>query len=183
MATSEIFGWVDRRRGSVPVAWDRRNQQANGMGDSQMTRTTLDFLYRWRWVPWWVMAVIFGVAILPNWVDEARFWLRPVVDMQGALVSKTADSARIHLYGKKLRGVECRFLGLQAFGDRLVGLPVDLIITRVDMPSEGVTKPRGAFDIGVWEVKPTFGVTAVRVYTTHSCDDTRVATKIAEVSM
>jgi hypothetical protein len=152
------------------------------MGDSKMM-WAMDWLYRWRLVPWYVIAFVFGFGIMPNFYDTARFYVRPVAVMQGDLVSKTEGSARLHIYGHKGRGVECRYLSIQAFGDRLVGLPVDLIITRVDIPHVGDTKPTGDFDIGAWEVKPTLGVIVVRVYVTHDCEGTKVATKIAEVKI
>lgn len=183
MAANKVFGWVDKRVSNIPVGGDRRDSKTRRVGDSKIMRQTLDWLYTWRWAPWWVMAFVFGVAILPNWIDKAKFYIRPVAVMEGKLISKTADTARLHIYGTKRRGVECQYLGIQAFGDRLVGLPVDLVIGRVDIPQVGDTKPTGNFDIGVWEIKPTLGVITVRVYVSHDCSGTRVATKIAEVKI
>ena len=181
MGTSKVFRWVDRRCNDAPVCRDRRTGQSRRLVDSQMTRTALDWLYRYRWVPWWVMAFVFAAVILPDLVDPIRFFIRPVVTMKGELVSKTSDVARVHIFGKKHRGIECEYLGIQAFGDRLVGLPADLIIKRVDMPSDGISKPQGTYDIGIWELRPMLGVTTARVYVSHNCEGVRIATKVAEV--
>ena len=117
--------------------------------------------------------------------DRIAFWWRPVVKMQGDLVAKTADGAAlIHMYGEKLRGEECVYKGLQAFGDRVAGPTVDLRIARADLPEEGSTKPSGEYDIGVWRVWPVHGVTQVNVYVAHDCGTGRLwATKIAEVKL
>ena len=146
-----------------------------------MTRIVLDALYATRLIPWVVMAAIAAIMLGPDVYDDTRFYLRPVAKMQGELVEKTPEYLRVHITGEKVRGVECRYLGMQAFGDRAVGSPVDLTIRRVDMPSEGLTKPQGKFDIGTWELRPSFGVTVAKIYTTHDCDGTLRATKIAEV--
>lgn len=134
-------------------------------------------------------ALIIGVALgllstTFSIADTVSFWLRPIVQMSGEVVERTSDDAiLLHITGKKLRGVECRYLGLQAFGERLVGPLVDLYIERTDRKSEGTTKPNGMFDIGYWKVWPTTGITAVRVYVTHDCAGTLWATEITKVEL
>lgn len=183
MGTFEGWGWVDRRRVDVRVGRDRRNRKARRLGDTEMTRNIADWFYRYRWWPWLLIAFVAGFVIIPDSYDKLRFWVHPVVRMSGTLISKTPDSAKLRMSGEKLRGIECEYLGIQAFGDRLVGLPVDLIIRRTDMPSEGLTKPAGSYDIGTWEVRPTISVVAVRVYVLHNCEGYRVAAKIADVAL
>ena len=133
---------------------------------------------------WWYAAVLASVLWLsPPWYDKVRFWFYPVVVMQGDITARTNDGIIVHMYGEKRRGAECRFLGIQAFGDRLVGYPVDLYIRRVDMPSDGITKPAGVYDIGFWNIHPTANVTSVRVYVSHDCDGAKWATQIAKVEL
>jgi len=181
MGAAESFGWVDRRCADFPVGRDRRNRKARRLDNTKMTRSVMDWLYHFRWLPWIITLSIVGIAVVPDLLTQGSFYVRPVVQMEGRLVGKTTDAARIHIFGSKLRGVECQYQGIQAFGDRVVGLPVDLMILRVDMPSEGITKPQGMFETGVGEVRPTTGGTAVRVYVMHNCEGHRVATRIAEV--
>lgn len=119
-----------------------------------------------------------------NLSDSFSFWIRPVVEMRGDVIERSAnDEILIHITGKKLRGVECRYLGIQAFGERLVGPQVDMYIERVDRKSEGTTKPNGSFDIGFWRVWPTTGITKIRVYVTHDCAGTLRATEISEIKL
>lgn len=117
--------------------------------------------------------------------DRIAFWWRPVVKMQGELVAPPHEGqVLIRMHGQKLRGEECAYKGLQAFGDRAAGPQADLRLARVDLPEEGNTKPRGAFDIGVWRVWPVEGVVQVNVYVMHDCGTGRLwATKIAEVPL
>jgi hypothetical protein len=119
-----------------------------------------------------------------NLHDRVAFWLRPVVQMKGDVVAGPTDSYVIlHIYGSKLRGEECVYKGLQAFGERAVGPAVDLRIARVGIPEDGATKPRGTYDIGLWRVWPVDGIDTVKVYVTHQCGERFVATKIAEVEL
>jgi hypothetical protein len=116
-------------------------------------------------------------------VDRVAFWWRPVVAMQGVKVGGVSgEHILVNISGRKLRGEECVYKGIQAFGDRVVGEPIDLYIARQDMPEAGVTKPKGSYSIGVWKVWPVLGVDVVRVYVMHDCGTGRLwATKIAEV--
>lgn len=129
------------------------------------------------------LASLFIAQLSPGLLDKARFWLFPVVSMKGDLVERTDQYAIVHIYGEKHRGPECKYLGVQAFGDRTIGLPVDMHISRVDIPEEGRTKPSGSYDIGNWRVWPVEGVVRVRVYVEHDCLGVRVGTQIAEVRM
>lgn len=148
-----------------------------------MTRTVADWLYRYRWFPWAVTLAILLTVVLPQHYDRMRFAMFPVLSMEGVLIGRVGDAAHIHIYGEKLRGIECRYIGISAFADRLVGLPVDLEIRRINIPQTGTTKPAGPWDIGVWEVRPVQGATRVRVYTSHDCQGSLVATKVAEVPL
>lgn len=183
MVADKILGWVDRRVTDCPVGRDRRGVKTRRLGDAKMTRGFADWLYQHRWWPWVITATIMLTAVIPARYDVLRFHLFPVLDMRGDLVSKTPEYARLHIYGIKLRGVECRYLGIQAFADRMVGLPSDMTIARISAPETGATKPAGSFDLGVWEVKPVMGAVGVRVYVAHDCDGSRVATKVAEVAL
>lgn len=119
-----------------------------------------------------------------NLHDRLSFWWTPVVRMQGDVVIGPTDSyVVLHIYGEKLRGEECAYKGLQAFGDRAVGPTVGLRISRVDLPEEGTTKPVGTYDIGRWRVWPVDGVDTVKVYAMHECGGRFVATKITEVKI
>jgi hypothetical protein len=172
---------VDRRIADSPVGRDRRIREDPTLAIKM--RPVLDWLYITRWVPWIITLLIVAVLSIPDAYSEVRFFVRPVAIMQGDLVGKDKNSAFIHIYGKKVRGVECRFMGMQAFGDRVVGPPVDLELTRPTMHISGETKPEGPYDIGIWEVKPVLGVISVRIYTTHNCEGTIRPTKIAEVKI
>ena len=116
-----------------------------------------------------------------NAFDRIRFWIRPVVVMQGELVEKEGDRVLIHMYGKKFRGVECEYKGIQAFGDRINGLPVDLNSKRIDIPEKGLTKDAGRYDIGIWEIWPIEGIYRIRVNVGHECGKSKVSTEIASV--
>lgn len=136
--------------------------------------------FTWRWFAAVIISVLW---LLPPWWDNLRFWVRPVAVMQGTVVAATEDGVHISIKGKKIRDVECVFVpnGVQAFGDRVVGLPIDLFINRVDRPSLNQTKPKGEYDIGIWHVRPTASVVKVRVYVLHDCEGTKRATLIANV--
>lgn len=136
--------------------------------------------FTWRWYAAVLMSVLW---LMPPWYDKVRFWFYPVATMQGEITARTADGILLRMYGVKHRGAECEFLDIQAFGDRLVGLPIDLYINRVDMPADGKTKPAGVYDIGLWNIHPTAQVTQVRVYVSHDCDGTKWATQIAKVEL
>jgi len=130
----------------------------------------------------WLLTLSLG-ELAPDWVSKVRFAMFPVVTMKGEMIERTPTYAVLHIYGEKHRGAECKYLGIQAFGDRTVGLPVDLNIVRTDMPSDGKTKPPGVYDTGNWRVWPILGVHRVRVYVEHDCLGTRVGTQIAEVDI
>ena len=183
MGAAESFGWVDRRCADVPVGRDRRGAKSRRVGDKKMNRTLADWLYRYRWWPWVVAIPILAITVVPSEYARLRFTLWPVAEMQGELVGRKEDAAIIHIYGKKLRGLECTYLGITAFADRVVGLPVDLNIRRLDKAETGVTRPSGTFDLGLWEVHPVMGATKVRVYTAHNCEGVKIATLVAEVKL
>jgi hypothetical protein len=183
MGAHKNGGWLVRRSVDIFVGRDRRVRKDTRLGHTQMTHMVLDLLYITRWIPWAVMIVIALVMLGPDLYNDARFYVRPIAVMKGDLVTRTDDYIRIHITGEKVRGVECKYLGIQAFGDRAVGSPVDLTIRRVGLESEGLTKPAGKFDIGTWELRPSFGIITARIYTTHDCEGTLWPTKIAEVSL
>ena len=181
MGPFEVFGWVDRRHADYPVGHDRRSRQTPRLAGAKMRRQILDWLYVRRWWPW-ALAMVMTLAAYGSVVwQDFSFWLTPVVDISGKVVEKSPSSVFVHMAGKKLRGAECVYRGIQAFGDRAVGLPVDLNIERRDMPSEAKTKPKGVYDIGTWEVWPTPGVVQIRIYTLHECNSHMVSTEIAKV--
>lgn len=124
-----------------------------------------------------ILGGFIGIAI-----TVAIFYLRPVVTMQGELLSQTSASANIHVWGKKSRG-SCKFLEINTYASK-GGVLYDTISSRIDMESDGLTKPEGVFDIGNWLIYPTDGAQSVLMYVTHSCGpgDVRV-TKIADVKL
>jgi hypothetical protein len=153
------------------------------MVGEEMTRQILELSYRTRWISIGIILFLCAISLLPIYYDPVRFWVKPVAKMQGELVARTNDGVLIRMYGEKLRGAECRFLDIQAFGDRMTGLPIDLYISRVDMPSLNQTKPKGSYDIGIWNIHPTAQVTHVRVYVSHDCEGTKWGTQIAKVKL
>lgn len=148
-----------------------------------MTFKLLELSYRTQGISLAILLFLAVISFLPAYYDTIRFWITPVVKMHGELIARTNDGVLIRMYGEKLRGVECRFIDIQAFGDRMVGMPIDLYIKRVDMPSDGKTKPAGVYDIGTWNIHPTSTVTQVRVFVSHECDNAKVATQIAKVAL
>lgn len=134
-----------------------------------------------------ISAILIGTALgyfssVYNWVDEVSFYIRPVVAMHGEIVGRK-DGVQVRITGKKLRGTECVYLGMQAFGVRPVGPLVDLYIQRSDMPEDGKTRPAGEYDIGIWRIWPTDTISNVVVYVSHKCGGTYRSTKIAEVRL
>lgn len=119
-----------------------------------------------------------------NAYNKVAFWLRPVAVMHGDVVAGPTDNYIIvHIYGRKVRGGECVYKGVQAFGERAVGPTVDLQIARTDLPESGNTRPAGDYDIGFWRIWPVDGVQAIRVFVTHDCSGKMWATKIMEVEL
>jgi len=82
---------------------------------------------------------------------------------------------------EKLRGVECEYKGIQAYGDRITGHPVDLNSKRLEVVEQGGTKSNVNYDIGIGEIWPTKNVYRVRVNVAHLCGKSRVSTEIASV--
>jgi hypothetical protein len=128
----------------------------------------------WNWIPY---AIIFAWV---GWWAYDQFV--PVVRMQGEVVSRTEDAVVVRMWGEKVR--DCRFVGIQGFSRIGDGVNRDMRITRIDMPSKGETKPRGTFDIGMWELRPLKDATHVSVWVQHTCgaDDLRSA-RIADVEL
>lgn len=131
------------------------------------------------------IGVTTGLAIKDtNAVDKIRFWLRPVVIMSGELVEGPVNGyVMVHMTGTKVRGEECEYKGIQAQGDRIIGLPVDLRSQRVDIPETGTTKSAGEYDIGVWKIWPVDGIYRIRVNVGHDCQGSKVATEIARITL
>jgi hypothetical protein len=143
------------------------------LGEWQMTRLLIR-LSPWNWIPY---AIIFAWV---GWWAYDQFV--PVVRMQGEVFLRTEDSVVLHMYGSKVR--ECRFVGIQGFSSVHGGMNRDMHIKRIDMPSEGKTKPIGVFDIGHWQLHPLAGATNVTVWVQHSCREGDLRnTKIAEVAL
>ena len=70
-----------------------------------------------------------------NLHTRVSFWWRPVVQMSGEVTAgPTNNYVIVQMHGRKLRGEECKYVGLQAFGDRVVGPQVGLQIARTDIP-------------------------------------------------
>lgn len=82
MGASEILGWVDRRGpDSVLGGLGRRNSDRGLVGQT-MTREQSDWLYRYRWWPWVLVAIVLPLKLWP-----AGWWLDvDVVQVQSARV-------------------------------------------------------------------------------------------------
>ena len=131
-------------------------------------------LYPWNWLPYLLLAVVGGWFAYDNFV--------PVLRMHGELVSREPDAVVVRMWGSKLR--ECRYVGILAYSRAGSDFYRDATITRIDRAATNDTKPRGAFDIGQWRIRPTTDATHVAVYAQHACShgDLRT-TKIAEVAL
>lgn len=137
-------------------------------------------------MPYLIFAFLVGALLSPlvanispmsgNLYDK----IYPVVTMVGKIKGRNEDSVDVQMGGTKHRS--CKFLRLQGF-TRLDGVLRDSNITRIDAKSEGITKPLGTFDIGVWRVWPINGGTDVVVYVNHDCDGRIVVTKIADAQL
>lgn len=137
-----------------------------------------------------VVAAIIGSmlpAAFPRMGDFAESWYDntfPVVEMHGELVEVLADSITVHIVGRKFRGLECKYLSLQAFNIGADGVSYDASIQRIDRKEAQTTKPSGYYDIGYWRIIPRKqGAVAAQVYVLHSCDGRRVLTKVADVKL
>ena len=138
------------------------------------------------WMAWALLALMSFATLIPIYYDQIRFWWTPVTKMQGEEISRTGTGVVLHIYGKKIRGEECRWIEFQAFGDRYAGLPIDLYMLKADiLPNDGKTKPKGSYDLGLWSLYPTDPVLVyqVRVNVTHNCDGTIWSTEIAKVAL
>jgi len=144
------------------------------MDMAEILNRTLGRLSAWNWIPYTVIAVVFA------WV--AWDHTAPVVVAKGELVSREPDNVVIRLAGEKKR--ECRYVGIQAYSKMQDDTLRDASIRRVDQMANENTRPLGKFDMGVWDIRPTTGATAVEVYVQHSCraGDLR-STKMAEVKL
>ena len=186
MVPAKIAGWVDHRDFQRRLGGDRRRSETVRLDREKgraLRREVLDWLYLRRWWPWVLALPLIAIAYGADMTHKISLFFVPVVRMQGELVSRTPDAAIIHMWGQRLRGTECEYRDIMAFGDRAVGLPVDLYITRKDKDADNKTRPTGEYDIGLWEVRPLPGVIAVRVFSMHDCGGRLVATKIAEVKL
>lgn len=134
------------------------------------------------WMAWALLVLLTFATLLPTYYDPIRFWWTPVAKMQGEIVSRTGTGVVLHIYGKKVRREECRWIEFQAFGDRYAGLPIDLYMLKADaLPNDGKTKPKGEYDLGLWSLYPTDPalVYQTRVNVTHNCAGTIWSTEIA----
>jgi hypothetical protein len=131
-------------------------------------------LSRWNWVMYLVAVLFFGWHAYDVFV--------PVLWMRGEMISKGPDHVVIRMSGYKLR--ECRYLGVQAYSLGSDGIRHDATIQRIDVVTLGITRPRGYYDLGRWDIRPTAGATGVVVYAQHACDETDLrATKMVEVRL
>lgn len=136
----------------------------------------------------WTIAVsvLIGIFLSPisgiSPLMPAYDAMRPVVSMQGEIVARGPDSVTIRMWGTKNR--DCKFINIQGFSKKQPdGLSRDATGERLDMPSEGATKPTGAFEIGTWRFRPVIDARIVEVYVQHDCDGRAVVTQIARVAL
>jgi hypothetical protein len=164
-------GSLDRRNSSGGSFPGGRRYKARRLGDKKMNAALMQ-LYRWNWIPYAILAAFCGWALFDAFV--------PVVWMRGDVVSKGPDYAVVHMSGYKLR--ECRYLGIQAYS-LTDGVRFDAKIKRLDTGEVASTRPRGFYDIGNWEVRPTAGASGVVIYAQHACGDDVRMTKMAELQI
>jgi hypothetical protein len=105
----------------------------------------------------------------------------PVVSAQASLISSNHDEVVISLRGVKLR--DCSYLRLQAYSTNAHGETTDAFIGRMDGPTNGETRPKGAFMAGEWKVWPVEGAVSVVVYVNHLCGHRVVLTKLADIPL
>lgn len=111
-------------------------------------------------------------------------YIFPVLEMEGELSEILADSFVVHIQGEKNRGLECKYISIQAFNVGTDGVRYDAFIERIDRAEEGRTKPAGTYDIGYWRIYPRKqGAVSVQVYITHLCHERRILTKVADVKL
>lgn len=135
--------------------------------------------------PWTAaLGIAAGLAIAPgggfDWAWALYDDLRPVLSMEGQVVSRTPTDVVVAIRGTKHRA--CQYLAIRAYAER-DGLLVDANSERVDRVEDGHTKPPGVYDIGNWRIWPIDGATVVKMYAKHSCDGRLVISKVAEVSV
>jgi len=132
-------------------------------------------LSRWNWVPYVVLAVFFG------WQGYDTFM--PVVWMHVEVSEKSADNIGVRMHGYKVR--DCKYLGIQAYSINEDGIrSTDTQIRRIDTAALGMTRPKGHYDMGLWDIRPITGARGVIVFVQHSCDETDLrTTKMAEVHL
>lgn len=143
-----------------------------------------------KWTMFTAIAVAWAVNtwIAPHLIKEHEDSTKqaaaelPVVQMVGSLVAKPANTAIIHIVGRKLRA--CEFVNMTAYTHVGSGAFVDAFLERVDAaPAIVSTKPVGNYDLGNWRVWPIAGATEVDIFLQHRCDDTLVFSQIAEVKL
>jgi len=133
-----------------------------------------------RWLTAGLIGILLGMYLSElNILNKVRFAIFPVVTMGGYPIQVADGSFYINIRGTKNRGDECVFKNIQAIGERLVGLPVDLNIDRVDRAIIGTTKVAGSYDIGEWRIWPTQDIVAFHVYINHICSKTPWTTEVA----
>ena len=166
--------WRGMGRGYAGRAFVVSERSKGRLDMAEILNRTLGRLSAWNWVPYTVIVVVFA------WVAWDHF--SPVVIARGELVAREPDNVVIRLAGEKKR--ECRYAGIQAYSKMPDDTLRDASIRRVDQMANDLTRPIGKFEMGVWDIRPTTGATAVEVYVQHSCraGDLR-STKMAAVKL
>lgn len=147
-------------------------------------------LHPWR-MPWsTLVGACIGVAAViavPEWVAplrgayDAHF---PVLRMTGEVIERDADSVVLHIKGEKLRGEECRLMDIHGYAVAQDGSLSDAVATRLDTPQTGRIREAGAYDIGLWRVRPVLpDARGVKVVAQHDCVGRIVLSTIAEVTL
>jgi hypothetical protein len=143
----------------------------------------------WR-MPWSTLAgacigilLVLGTPDIVAPVRDAYDALRPVLRMQGQLVSRDADGVLLHIHGTKLRGEECRIVAVYGYARQRGGSLTDAVATRVNGPQDKRPREQGQYDIGLWRVAP-LGPDPVgaKVVAHHECVGRVILSTIAEVA-
>jgi len=125
-----------------------------------------------------VFSVMLGIGLSwltpMSWIDAVF----PVVTMKSEVMAKTPTEVVVRLSGTKHR--DCKYEGIDAFSKH-GGMVRDLNMERVDMPDDGMTKPKGHYDFGLWRIWPTANTKLVTIYVRYDCDGRDVFVIAAEV--
>ena len=96
MGAAKVLEWVDRRVADCVVGWHRRSYEIHRVAPTEitiMTRSIADWLYRYRWWPWVITALLLPLQLWPAswWLDVRSVNIRsaPVGEPLLMMVERT----------------------------------------------------------------------------------------------